>query len=368
MAGVWTMTGYLKNEGKLLLQGVTKRIDDFHLKDITLEIAPGEYFILLGPSGAGKTVLLETIAGIYSPDQGEIWLGGINITVQPPEKRRFGFVYQDYMLFPHLNVEQNIYFGLRKKRKPGSTLAGMVEHVVSFLKIGHLLNRFPHTLSGGEQQRVALARALAMEPPVLLMDEPLSSLDPQSRESLQQELSELHKITNIPTIHVTHNFEEAYFFADRVGVMDKGRILQTGKPQEIFPRPCSAEVASFVGAENVFYSDLIYKNGKKFVSLGKSILEVTTNLFGRVGYSIRPEHILLSLSPKPGNCLKGRIVSVNSRGLFSKLIVDVGVKINVLSFQEHNTGLTAGKEVYCFIPYWDINIFDNGGYLDEACL
>lgn len=368
MAGVWTMISFLKNKCKLSLQGVTKRVGDFHLKDITLEIAPGEYFILLGPSGAGKTILLEIIAGIYSPDEGRIWLGGTDITGIPPEKRRFGFVYQDYMLFPHLNVEQNIFFGLKQKRKPVSNSEGMVEHVISFLKIGHLLDRFPHTLSGGEQQRVAIARALAMEPPVLLMDEPLSSLDPRSKESLQQELSELHKITNIPTVHVTHNFEEAFFFADRTGVMDKGRILQIGTPQEVFPRPCSSEVARFVGAENVFYSDIIYKNGKKFVCLGKSILEVTTNLSGRVGYSIRPEHILLSLSPKTGNCLKGRIVSVHSRGLFSKLAIDVGVIVNVLSFQEQNADLTAGKEVYCLIPYWDINIFDNGGYLDEACL
>ncbi|HHP50466.1 MAG TPA: ATP-binding cassette domain-containing protein [Moorella mulderi] len=163
---------------KLTLEGIAKKLGDFSLKEIFLEVKPGEYFVILGPSGAGKTVLLEILAGIYPPDQGKIWLGERDITHWPPEKRRFGFVYQDHALFPHLTVEGNIGFGLRDSRLNPLQRKQKIRETADLLGIAHLLSRQPHTLSGGESQRVALARALITRPPVLLLDEPLSSLDP----------------------------------------------------------------------------------------------------------------------------------------------------------------------------------------------
>jgi len=207
---------------KLTLEGIAKKLGDFSLKEISLEVKPGEYFVILGPSGAGKTVLLEILAGIYPPDQGKIWLGERDITHWPPEKRRFGFVYQDHALFPHPTVEGNIGFGLRDSRLNPLQRKQEIRETADLLGIAHLLSRQPHTLSGGESQRVALARALITRPPVLLLDEPLSSLDPPTREILQQELKRLHLIFGSIFIHVTHDFEEAFFLGERIGVLMGG--------------------------------------------------------------------------------------------------------------------------------------------------
>ncbi|MCL6446623.1 MAG: ATP-binding cassette domain-containing protein [Armatimonadetes bacterium] len=302
------MRNSLPEAGKLRLSGVTKKIGGFSLQDISLEVAPGEYFVVLGPTGAGKTVLLETVAGIHSVDAGEIWFDGVNITAWPPEQRRFGFVYQDYVLFPHLNVKQNIAFGARVNRWSKNGLEKKIEDIAALLGISHLLRRFPGTLSGGEQQRVALARALVTEPQILLLDEPLAALDPRNREALQQELRQLHKIAGTLTLQVTHDFEEAFFLADRIAVLDGGRLLQVGPPEEIFARPRSAAAARFVGAENIFTGEIICRDGKKFVRLDGALLEVNTGLSGPVGFSVRPEDILLNNSPQPGNCLRGKIL------------------------------------------------------------
>ncbi|MBC7326225.1 MAG: ATP-binding cassette domain-containing protein, partial [Moorella sp. (in: Bacteria)] len=245
---------------------ITKKTGEFQLRDISLEVLPGEYFVILGPTGAGKTVLLEVIAGMHAPDAGEIWLGEENITAWPPEKRRFGFVYQDYALFPHINVRENIVFGLKNKKLPPGEINRELEAVISLLGIAHLLQRFPYTLSGGEQQRVALARALIMKPRVLLLDEPLSALDPCTKEMLQQELKGLHQLTGTLTIHVTHDFEEAFFLADRVGIIEQGCLLQVGPAEEVFTRPRTAAVARFVGAENIYKGEIILRGGRKYVT------------------------------------------------------------------------------------------------------
>ncbi|MBC7341871.1 MAG: ABC transporter ATP-binding protein [Clostridia bacterium] len=343
----------------LKLSHITKRVGSFQLRNISLEIFSGEYFVILGPTGAGKTILLEVIAGMHSLDAGEIWLGEENITTWPPEKRRFGFVYQDYALFPHLNVRENIVFGLKNRRLPTKRIKKELDDIVTLLGIAHLLPRFPCTLSGGEQQRVALARALIMKPQVLLLDEPLSALDPCTKEMLQQELKRLHQITGTLTIHVTHDFEEALFLAERIGVIERGCLLQVGSAQEVFSSPKMAAVARFVGAENIFSSEIIVRDGKKYVSLGKALLEVKTDLTGRVDFSIRPEHILVSTSPQAENCLPGKILAVYPKGLFTRIIVDGGERLVALVAARENNHhpLLPGSKVFCHIPPDAINVF-----------
>ncbi|RLG70326.1 MAG: hypothetical protein DRO11_06430, partial [Methanobacteriota archaeon] len=197
---------------------------EFRLCEVNLDIAAGEYFVILGPTGAGKTVLLETIAGLHRPLRGRIVLAGQDITHAPPERRNIGFVYQDYALFPHLNVAQNIAFGLKLRGMGRSDVEERVAAISELLRIQHLLHRMPEALSGGEAQRVALARALVIEPELLLLDEPLSALDPETREALQQELGQIHQKLGTTTIHVTHNFEEAVALGDRIAVLREKRV------------------------------------------------------------------------------------------------------------------------------------------------
>ncbi|GEA13792.1 MAG: molybdate transport system ATP-binding protein [Moorella sp. (in: firmicutes)] len=343
----------------LRLFRITKKIGEFQLRDISLEVFPEEYFVILGPTGAGKTVLLEVIAGMHAPDAGEIWLGEENITAWPPEKRRFGFVYQDYALFPHINVRENIVFGLKNKKLPPGEIKRELEAVASLLGIAHLLRRLPYTLSGGEQQRVALARALIMKPRVLLLDEPLSALDPCTKETLQQELKRLHRFTGTLIVHVTHDFEEALYLGDRIGVLMGGGLLQVGSPEEIFTRPRTAAVARFVGVENIYYSDIILRGGRKYVTLGGALLQVETQLTGRAGFSVRPEHILVSSLPRPGNCLPGKVLAVYPRGLLTRVIIDAGERLVALVVAREDKGcsLSPGSTVYCTIPPAAINVF-----------
>ena len=206
---------------------VSKQLGDFRLKNIDLSIADNEYFVILGPTGAGKTVVLELISGMYKPDQGGILIHGRNVTLEDPEERHIGFVYQDYMLFPHLDVEKNITFGLKLKKYSQNEIKQRLTQMAQLLNIEPLLKRYPSTLSGGEQQRTAIARALITEPEVLLLDEPLSALDPRSKELFQQELKNIHQQTKTTTIHITHDFNEALVLADRIGVMLDGEVVQS---------------------------------------------------------------------------------------------------------------------------------------------
>lgn len=198
----------------------------FTLNSLDLKIELGEYFVILGPSGSGKTVLLETIAGLYNPNNGSILYDKEDMVVFPPEKRDIGFVYQNYELFPHMTVEDNIVFGLKIRRKKKEDIAEKLKELVSILKIEHLLERYPRKLSGGEKQRVALARALIISPRILLLDEPLSALDMMIKSELQKEIKNIHSKLRPTIIHVTHDLEEALFLGDRIGIMRDGNLLE----------------------------------------------------------------------------------------------------------------------------------------------
>ncbi|MFQ6100154.1 MAG: tungstate ABC transporter ATP-binding protein WtpC [Anaerolineae bacterium] len=302
-------------------------LDEFHLREVELDIPRGEYFVVLGPTGGGKTVLLETIAGLHQPRKGRILVDGEDITDVPPERRGVGFVYQDYALFPHLSVAENIAFGLTLRRVNRATVEERVMAVSQLLSIDHLLHRRPGTLSGGEQKRVALARALAIEPRLLLLDEPLSALDPETREGLQRELARLHTELGTTTIHVTHDFEEAVALGDRIAVMNEGRIVQVGSPEEIFRRPASEFVARFVGVRNVFEGDLYPgEDAYKLFTLDGTQIAVVTELTGRVHVSIRPEDIFIFQGPLRSsvrNSFRGRVVEIADRGTLIYVTVRV---------------------------------------------
>lgn len=231
----------------LKLEHINKKLGDFKLKDISFQVKEGEYFVILGPTGTGKSIVLETIAGVHSPDSGSIYINNMDISNVPPQHRNIGFVYQDYLLFPHLSVRENIIFGLKAKKMPRCSMEKVLNEISTMLNIEHLLNRSTLTLSGGEQQRVAFARAIVTSPKILLLDEVSSALDPHTKEVFQHNLKSLHKKLKTTTIHITHDFNEALYLADRIAVMRNGEIQQIGTTDEIFNHPKSEFIADFIG-------------------------------------------------------------------------------------------------------------------------
>jgi ABC-type Fe3+/spermidine/putrescine transport system ATPase subunit len=222
---------------------------DFALSDISLQIEKGAYWVILGPSGCGKSVLLQTIAGFFSPSKGRIRVGGSDITQLPPERRKMGLVFQQAALFPHKSVRENIAYGLRARKIPADAVARKVDALVERLGLGAILSRPVATLSGGEAQRIAVARALAIEPDLLLLDEPMSALDHNTRLELQVELARLHEELGLTTLHVTHSREEAAALGDHVAIMLGGRIVQRGAIAEVTTRPRCPFVARFLGLD-----------------------------------------------------------------------------------------------------------------------
>jgi len=217
---------------------------------VTLTARPGEFLTLLGPSGSGKTTTLACIAGFAVPTEGDVWIEGVRVTFDPPFKRNVGMVFQNYALFPHMTVADNLAFPLRMRKLPAATIRERVAQGLALVQLEGLGARYPRQLSGGQQQRVAMARALVFEPPVLLMDEPLGALDKQLRLEMQLELKHLQARLGVTVIYVTHDQEEALTLSDRVAVMNRGRIEQVGEPTELYDTPASGFVARFIGESN----------------------------------------------------------------------------------------------------------------------
>jgi len=318
---------------------------------------------VLGPTGAGKTVFLESIAGLRRPKGGRIHIDGQDVAHLPPERRGIGFVYQDYVLFPHLTVASNIAYGLRCQRVGGREIRARVRHMAHMIGIEGLLHRRPDTLSGGEQQRVALARALVVRPRLLLLDEPLSALDPGTRDALHRELGRLHDNLPTTTIHITHDFEEAVALGERVAIVHDGQIVQVGPAEQVFRQPESEFVAHFVGVRNVLCGVCLPReNGHRMLDLGDTQIAVVTELEGEVHASLRPEDIVLSTKPLQSsarNCLEGRIVEIKDRGSVVHVTVrvppDLVCAITHASLEE--MALEVGSTVYASFKASAVHVF-----------
>ena len=325
-----------------MLENINKTWDEFQLKKINLEIKKGEFFVVLGPSGAGKTLLLEIIAGIHHPEDGKILFKGREITRFPPEKRKVGFVFQDYALFPHKQVWQNVEFGLHVKKIPRQEKIRRVEEMLNLIGILDLAKRFPDTLSGGEQQRVALARALIIEPDIFLLDEPLSALDQNLRLKMREELIKIHRKLKITTVYVTHDRIEAITLADRIAIMNEGEIVQVGTPNEIFRTPKNEFVAQFTGFENIFEGTSKFDPESKLaiVNCGNFEIQVVHSKEGRVKACIRPEDVAVSLrAPKTSirNVLEGRIIGIQDQGVVVKLKIGIGPEDEISALITHQS-------------------------------
>ena len=235
----------------IAVRGVTKRFGDFAaLDDVSVAIAGGSLTALLGPSGSGKSTLLRVIAGLEEPDEGKVLILGEHATGLPPQKRGVGFVFQHYAAFKHLTVRENVAFGLRIRKRPKDEIRERVDELLELVQLHGLAERYPAQLSGGQRQRMALARALAVEPKVLLLDEPFGALDARVRKELRTWLRRLHEDVHVTTVLVTHDQEEAMDVADRIVLMNEGRIEQTGKPRDLYEHPASEFVMGFVGPVN----------------------------------------------------------------------------------------------------------------------
>ncbi len=344
------------------IENVSKKWDSFAINNVNLEVEEGEYFVVLGPTGAGKTLLLELIAGFHYPDEGRIYIDGRDVTMLPSAERNIGFVYQDYMLFPHMTAKENIAYGLKMRGIDEEEIERRIEEIASNYRIEHLLHRYPENLSGGEKQRVAIARAMAIEPKILLLDEPLSSLDPEMRAEIRREIKDMHERNGITVIHVTHSREDAMLLADRIAVMNEGRILQIGKPEEIFRKPASKFIAQFVGVENIFHGKAEKKgNITHFICDGVELISSMDVPDARYA-SIRPEDIIVSkqkMESSARNCIKGKVKAIVDIGSLIRLEVDCGVDFVVHitreSFEE--MGIDVGKEVYLIFKAQNVNLF-----------
>ncbi len=331
------------------IQHLTVDLPGFSLLDVNLAIRENRFFVLLGPTGSGKTVLLEAIAGLKRVTSGRVLIHDRDVTALPPEKRGIGIVYQDCSLFPHLTVTDNINYGLRYHGGETDDARMRFDSLVGVLNIGHLLKRKPGSLSGGELQRVALARALIIEPAVLLLDEPFSAIDPAFRVELQKLLKELQRSSGVTFIMVTHSFSEALSLADSAAIIQNGRIQQEGDMMEIFKKPCSAFVADFVGMKNIFparFTGTLAEVNGMCIHLG---IQPCTER----GYiAIRPEDIVLSrshLDSSIRNSFRGVVEAVTDRGFTFEVNVlsgDIVFRSLVTRGALIDLGIRDGNEIF----------------------
>ena len=288
---------------EVIIRDAVKRYGDFTaLNGVSLNIKEGEFFTLLGPSGCGKTTLLRMIAGFNSIEGGDFYFGEKRINDVPAHKRDIGMVFQNYAIFPHLTVKENVAYGLKARKVGKQEMETRVSEALELVQISHLADRKPNELSGGQQQRVALARAFVIEPSVLLMDEPLSNLDAKLRVQMRTVIKKLQRRLGITTIYVTHDQEEALAISDRIAVMKDGNIMQIGTPNEIYAKPQNPFVAGFIGVSN--FLDCEVRDGRTVVQ-GEITVDIPLRkaLSGKAKLSARPEQLFFSEQGMPGKVL-----------------------------------------------------------------
>jgi putrescine transport system ATP-binding protein len=344
----------------LRIASVSKRFGGVvAVENVSLDIRAGEFFALLGPSGCGKSTLLRMLAGFETPDQGSILLDGEDIASVPPHRRPINMMFQNYALFPHLNVAGNIAFGLKRAGLDRADIARRVAEMLALTQLEGLENRRPDQLSGGQRQRVALARSLALRPRLLLLDEPMAALDRKLRESTQAELLELQRKLGTTFIIVTHDQDEAMTVADRIGVMNKGGLVQVASPRELYESPNSRWIATFVGNINFIEGLVVSQKGSlltlKTEDAGTIIVTSTLNPIAgmTVPLAIRPEKIRISseaASSDLANALRGEVVEINYLGGVSvysvRLASGIVMKVSAANIVRSGTDFfTPGQRV-----------------------
>jgi sulfate transport system ATP-binding protein len=348
------------------VKNVTKRFGSFTaLDNVSVQVQGGKLLALLGPSGSGKTTLLRIIAGLEVADAGTVLYKDEDITRQNPRTRNVGFVFQHYALFRHMNVFENVAFGMRVRKRPKHVIAERVRELLHLVRLEGLERRYPWQLSGGQRQRIALARALAIEPKVLLLDEPFGALDAKVRQELRAWLRRLHEEIHMTSVFVTHDQEEAFEVADEVVVMNHGRIEQAGTPQDVFEHPANAFVMDFLGNVNVFHGRV--QNGRAHLgSVEVDYPEYPHDESRPATLYVRPHELEIEHVPNGAASLKARIERINPAGPVAKVLLrslDFGADLNVevsperydeLALKEGDTVYVSPRRVRVFVPEYVI--------------
>ncbi|MDR1899543.1 MAG: ABC transporter ATP-binding protein [Treponema sp.] len=368
----------------VIIGGVAKSFGDFKALDgVSLEIKKGEFFSLLGPSGCGKTTLLRIIAGFESPDCGAVIIEGTDVLPLPPNRRQVNTVFQNYALFPHLTVYENVAFPLRIKRFPRDKIDPTVSEYLRLVQLEGHAQKKPNQLSGGQKQRVAIARALINEPRVLLLDEPLSALDAKLRQHMLIELDQIHDKIGITFIYVTHDQQEALSVSDRIAVMNQGNVLQVGTPHDIYESPATGFVARFIGETNLFDAEVVsvtrmdrevpeYMAGLRIPELGNILVTTVDEVRPgqRVSFTVRPEKVLIS-KEKPStkrediNLFQGVVDEPIYSGFQTKFYVKTGDRATIRVIKQHAKYSDEGPDIV-----WKDQVYlswsANDGYIVEV--
>jgi multiple sugar transport system ATP-binding protein len=351
------------------LSKVSKKYGDvLALRDFNLITRDGEFVVLVGPSGCGKTTTMRMIAGLETVTEGEIKIGGKNVVGMIPRERDVAMVFQNYALFPHLNVFGNLSFGLRLRKVPKEQVADKVRSAAKILDIEHLLERKPKELSGGERQRVALGRAIVREPKVFLMDEPLSNIDAKLRVEMRAEIIKLQRRLGVTTFYVTHDQVEALSMGDRVVVMSKGFVQQVGTPKELYNAPINLYVAGFIGSPSMNFLRATI-NGDGTVSSGENVALVLppgrAEAVARKGMNdawvgIRPEHLVIQRNPDSvtRNVIKGIVEAVEPQGATTILQINIGQEKKIIAQINEQWGREAGERLTLTVASELIHLFD----------
>lgn len=355
--------------GSIRLENLTKKFGEVvAVKDLNLEVKEKEFVVLLGPSGCGKTTTLRLIAGLEFPTEGRVYMDGEDISYVHPKDRKMAMVFQSYALYPHMTAFDNIAFPLKMKKRPKDEIQKRIKEVAELLKIDHLLRRKPKKLSGGERQRVALGRAVIKEPVVFLMDEPLSNVDAKLRVYLRGELKKLQKDLKITTVYVTHDQIEALTMADRIAVMDRGKLQQVSPPDELYDNPTTPFVAGFIGSPpmNLVDCSLIKKNGRPFLDTGQFTIDVshladilnTTATSSELLLGIRPEDVLVIKAKDKGKGdFTANIHTIEPLGLDAIATIKIGDKLlHIRVPRDFKAGM--GEEVGISLDRQKMYIFD----------
>ena len=350
------------NVGISIKHAVKKYQDFTAIPDLSLEIKPGEFFTLLGPSGCGKTTLLRMIAGFNSIEGGEFYFGDRLINDLDPAKRNIGMVFQNYAIFPHLTVRKNVAFGLQNRKLPKDQIEKQTDKFLKLMKIDQFADRLPEKLSGGQQQRVALARALAIEPDVLLMDEPLSNLDAKLRVEMREVIKEIQNSLGITTVYVTHDQEEAMAVSDRIAVMSEGVIQQVGSPKTLYQRPGNLFVSTFIGRTNVIEAKIIeggieFKDGFRLPM--KNLVDCAPG--DEVIASIRPEELVINEQGEDG--IDATVAYSTFLGLNTHYFVDLsdGQRAEIIQESKIDDIIENGTKIKLGVKAEKINVFTKDG-------